>query len=288
MLQAVEDVLLRQEPDAVVVYGDTNSTLAAALAASKIHIPVCHVEAGLRSFNKAMPEELNRLVTDHLSTLLLCPTRHAADNLRRESIVEGVHDVGDVMYDSLLHHRHVIGDRRDALDALGLEPGAYIVATMHRPANTDDKARLDSLLGAMAGIGRTTPVVLVLHPRTRQRIEAFGLAVPDEVRAVEPVSYLSMLQLEAHALGVITDSGGMQKEAFILGKPCLTLRGETEWTETLENEANILAGNDLDAFPRWHAHLVGAGFGDMERPLPYGDGHAADRILECIVSLFGA
>ncbi|EGB15632.1 UDP-N-acetylglucosamine 2-epimerase [Pseudodesulfovibrio mercurii] len=284
MLEGLERILAARRPDAVVVYGDTNSTLAGGLAAAKLGVPVVHVEAGLRSFDKAMPEELNRVLTDHLSNLLLCPTRAAVDNLRRESLIRGVVLAGDVMYDSLLHHREQA--LRAAPPLAGLTPGGYLLATVHRAANTDDGERLKAILSGLGAMARTAPVVLVLHPRTRRAMESLGLAVPEGVRAEPPLPYLAMVRLQAEALGVVTDSGGMQKEAFFLGRPCLTLREETEWTETVDLGANTLAGTDNAAMTGWLAAVLRG-----ERTLPgdarpYGDGRAAERMVEAVVEHF--
>ena len=228
--------------DGVVVYGDTNSTLAGALVAAKLHLPLAHVEAGLRSFNRRMPEEINRIVADRLSDLLFCPTQTALDNLEREGIVDGVHLTGDVMLDAT----RVFADRaatHQPLDTLTPHPPqSYYLATVHRAENTDDPARL---AGIFAGLGRLdAPVLVPLHPRTRDRLGDLG--VPATVDLREPVSYLSMLTLVQNARRVLTDSGGLQKEAFWLGVPCITLRDETEWVETLDNGWNRLAGGHPD------------------------------------------
>lgn len=224
----------------VVVYGDTNSTLAGALVAAKRHVPLAHVEAGLRSFNRRMPEEVNRIVADRLSDLLFCPTKTAVDNLRREGIVEGVHLTGDVMLDAT----RFFADRaatQQPLAALTTHlPQGYYLATLHRAENTDDPARLAEIF---AGLGRLdAPVLAPLHPRTRDRLA--GIILPPNVERMEPVSYLAMLTLVRNARRVLTDSGGLQKEAFWLGVPCITLRDETEWVETLENGWNQLVGSD--------------------------------------------
>ena len=244
MMTGLETFLQAQPPvDQVIIYGDTNSTLAGALVAAKLHIPVAHVEAGLRSFNRRMPEEINRLVADQLSTLLFCPTPTAIDNLRNEGITEGVYLTGDVMLDAT----RFFGDRAathaplDTLTSHG--PQAYYLATVHRAENTDDPAQLASIF---SGLGRAeAPVLLPLHPRTRARLGEIKL--PENVVLMEPVPYLAMLTLVRHARAVLTDSGGLQKEAFWLGVPCITLRDETEWIETLDNGWNRLVGADEDA-----------------------------------------
>jgi UDP-N-acetylglucosamine 2-epimerase len=276
MLERLESVLLEERPDRVLVYGDTNSTLAGALAAANLNLPLAHVEAGLRSYARHMPEELNRVLTDHCADILLCPTAVAVDNLAREGVTAGVHLVGDVMYDSLLLQ---IGDGR--ADASLLAPwsvvaGEYVLATVHRAANTDDPARLDSILRALGAL--THPVLFPLHPRTRKVMVASGLSPAPNLRLLEPLGYRDMLTLERHARCILTDSGGVQKEAFFLGVPCVTLREETEWPETVEYGWNVLAGADVDRI------LAAAG-----RPPPaekppalFGDGHAAEKIVRIL------
>jgi UDP-GlcNAc3NAcA epimerase len=284
MLEGLERIFKTRRPDAAVVYGDTNSTLAGGLAAAKLGVPVVHVEAGLRSFDKGMPEELNRVLTDHVSSLLLCPTQTAVDNLRRESLTEGVVLAGDVMYDSLLHHREQALRGKPPLP--GLTPGGYLLATVHRAANTDDRDRLESILSGLDDMARTVPVALVLHPRTGRAVEEHGLAFPASVRVAPPLPYLAMVRLQAEALGIVTDSGGMQKEAFFLGRPCLTLREETEWTETVDLGANTLAGTDREAMSGWLAALLR---GERTVPgdaRPYGDGRAAERMVEAVAEHF--
>lgn len=278
MLIGIEEVLVRERPDWVLVYGDTNSTLAGALAAVKLHIPLAHVEAGLRSFNRAMPEEHNRVLADHAADLLLCPTRTAVDNLAREGIVRGAHLVGDVMYDALLHNLRLAGERSDVLERLGVQRGGYYLATIHRPANTDDPATLRSLLEVLAQLD--APVILPAHPRTRQVMRNAGMSAQGSLRLVEPVGYLDMLVLEQHARAILTDSGGVQKEAYLLAVPCITLRAETEWVETVEAGWNLV----LDANP---AQILRAAleFRPEGQPPPlFGDGHAAERIVALLQS----
>lgn len=274
MLARIEEVLLRERPAGVLVYGDTNSTLAGALAAAKLHIPVAHVEAGLRSFNREMPEEINRVLSDHISDLLFCPTATAAANLAREGIAAGVHQVGDVMYDAV--RQGLAAATRQVLERLGLAPRGYLLATIHRPSNTDDPAVLAEIVGALGDTGET--VVLPAHPRTQKALRAAGVVPAANVRLTEPVSYLDMLALERDARMVLTDSGGVQKEAYWLGVPCVTLRGETEWVETVEAGWNLLVGND-------RARIVAAVHGFRpagERPPVFGDGHASERIAELL------
>lgn len=250
MLAAIEKVLVNERPDRVLVYGDTNSTLAGALAAAKLHIPVAHVEAGLRSFNRRMPEEINRVLTDHVSDLLFCPTATAVSNLAGEGISKGVYHVGDVMYDAALVFGDIAEKRSTILQQHNLSPGQYALATVHRAENTDDDVRLAGIMEGLAGIGRTQcPVILPLHPRTRQALNRIGYAIPEkaghrDILIIEPVSFLDMVMLEKNAKLILTDSGGVQKEAYFHGVPCVTLRDETEWVETVEAGWNQLAGAD--------------------------------------------
>ncbi len=244
VMERLERYLLdRPAVDAVVIYGDTNSTLAGALVAAKLHLPLAHVEAGLRSFNRMMPEEINRIVADRLAKWLFCPTPTAVDNVQREGLTEGIHLIGDVMLDATRFFAERAATHRP-LDAMTTyAPQGYYLATVHRAENTDDPARL---AGIFEGLGRLDgPVLLPLHPRTRARLT--GVAVSSNVELMEPVSYLAMLTLVRNARRVLTDSGGLQKEAFWLGVPCITLRNETEWVETLENGWNQRTGCDPDA-----------------------------------------
>jgi UDP-N-acetylglucosamine 2-epimerase len=244
MLERIEQVLLEENPDWVLVYGDTNSTLAGALTAAKLHFPVAHVEAGLRSFNRAMPEEINRVLTDHVSDLLFCPTKTAVENLAAEGITKGVHHTGDVMYDAVLHYTDKARERSTILDELELEKGGYLLATVHRPSNTDDSCNLRAIFAALAETEET--VVLPAHPRTRAAISENRIEVAENIRVIEPLGYLDMLQLERNARLILTDSGGIQKEAYFFAVPCITLREETEWVETVEAGWNVLVGADRD------------------------------------------
>jgi UDP-GlcNAc3NAcA epimerase len=268
MLVGIEEVILAERPDLVLVPGDTNSTLAGALAAAKLDVPVAHLEAGLRSFNRAMPEEINRVLTDHLSELLLCPTDTAIDNLRREGIVEGVHHIGDVMYDATLFA--AAAARRSAvLDRLRLKGRAYAVATVHRAESTGDRDALAEIIGYLVERARHCAVVLPLHPRTRAQIARWRLDLGPIV-ACEPLGYLDMHRLLQSALAVYTDSGGLQKEAYFHRVPCITLRSETEWVETVE------AG--------WNRLWQGPGYAPRRAIAVYGDGHAAERAIDIIVT----
>jgi UDP-GlcNAc3NAcA epimerase len=244
MLISIEALLEKEKPDYVLVYGDTNSTLAGALAASKMLIPVIHVEAGLRSFNKSMPEEQNRILTDHISNILFAPTKTAVNNLIKEGIVSNVHNVGDVMYDSVLHFAKIADEKSDIMNMLNLKKEEYILATMHRAENTNDFNRLENIVNAFNE--SEEKIVLPLHPRTEKYIKGYGLTFGKNIKIVEPLGYLAMLMLEKNSKKIVTDSGGVQKEAFFFDKPCITLRDETEWVETIENGWNVLVGADKD------------------------------------------
>ena len=288
MLIGIEKVLLAEKPDWVLVYGDTNSTLAGALAAVKLRIPLAHVEAGLRSFNREMPEEHNRVLTDHCADLLFCPTQIAVDNLAKEAITRRVHLVGDTMYDAILQFGEIARQRSTILRDLGLQQKGYLLATVHRQSNTDNPENLRNILAAFAEIEE--PIIFPVHPRTRQKITELDLYNPKSEtcaepgrsirnpRFIEPVGYLDMLMLERSARMILTDSGGIQKEAYWLGVPCITLRDETEWVETVQTGWNVLAGADIERI----LQSVRSVTLPIIRPAIYGDGHAA---LHCI-SLF--
>lgn len=277
MLKGIEDCILSQRPDWVLVYGDTNSTLAGALAAAKLHVPVAHVEAGLRSHNKRMPEETNRLLTDHVSTLLLCPSPMAVAHLNKEGINEGVHVVGDVMADALRTFVPLADQRATFLQRNSLEAYQYHLCTIHRAENTDSEMRLTSLIDGLGGL--SLPVCFPIHPRTRGCLEKLGVKVPGNVRLVEPLGYLDMIQATRYAKSVLTDSGGLQKEAYWLRTPCITLRDETEWTETLEHGWNTLVGCSATAIKT----AANTPPGD-KHPELYGDGHAARRIAALLAN----
>src|SRR5688572_5807600 len=251
MLKKLEEVFLKEEPNLVLVYGDTNSTLAGSLAAAKLHIPVAHVEAGLRSYNRKMPEEINRVMTDHLSALLFCPTETAVENLKGEGLIKGVHLVGDVMYDALLDGVEIAKRTSRILDRLKLRPHRFILATVHRAENTDQPERLEGLVTALIGLARAGhTVVFPVHPRTQKQLAMHSYQLPDGVVQIDPVPYLDMILLESMARVILTDSGGIQKEAYWLQTPCLTLRDETEWKETVESGWNHLVGTDPDQILR--------------------------------------
>lgn len=268
MLKGIENLLISEKPDWVLVYGDTNSTLAGALAASKLHIPLAHVEAGLRSFNRRMPEEINRVLTDHISSLLFCPTETAVNNLALEGIKDGVQLVGDVMHDSLMQGKERAKDCSKILELLGLRDRGYLLATMHRAENTDDPAKLKSIMSALAKLSEAEPIIFPLHPRTRHALEALGfkISTPPLVNGawsvgrgvitfIPPLGYLDMVRLSASSRIILTDSGGLQKEACWLEVPCVTLREETEWVETVQKGWNVLAGSStgriLSAVMSW-------------------------------------
>ena len=281
MLAGIEEVLLVEEPDCVLVYGDTNSTLAGALVAAKLGIPVAHVEAGLRSYKPKMPEEINRVLTDRVSSLLFCPTVAAVRCLEKEGIRRGVHRVGDVMYDSVLHNMRLSAESSRIVGKLGLGSKVYCLGTVHRQENTDDVGRLRSIFTAFGRMDLS--VVMPVHPRTRKVLLNEG-GVPDNVRLIEPVGYLDMLMLVKHARLVLTDSGGLQKEAYWLGVPCVTLREETEWVELVECGANQLAGARTDAILAAVGRVERGEVGTDHSQAPelYGDGRSAERIVKIL------
>ena len=280
MLEAIEEVLMKEPFDAVIVYGDTNSTLAGALAAAKLHIPVAHVEAGLRSFDQAMPEEINRVLSDHLSCRLYCPTKAACRNLNREGITRGVELVGDVMYDLLLLVQPELALRTERLlQTFHLAPQSYSLVTVHRAANADNPEAMRSIAD---GLNRLEmPVIFPVHPRTRARLEHYAITWEKHIHLIEPVGYLDMMALGRTAYRILTDSGGLQKEAFLLGVPCVTLREETEWVETVEAGWNVLVGT------RWQDIVKAVGRPNPEPSLhnPFGEGDAALRIAHSLFEL---
>jgi len=304
MLEGIEAVLQKEKPRVALVYGDTNSTLAGALAAAKLNIPVAHVEAGLRSYNRNMPEEINRLLTDHLSTLLFCPTRQAVRNLAKEGIKGGVtrlvKNVGDVMYDSVLYYSELANKNSTILKDLDLlasfnlsTPNSelrtlnYYLATLHRAENTDNPKRLKSILKALNETGKNTPVILPLHPRTKKMMDTYHLLLEAKwIKIIAPVSYLDMLTLEKNAKAILTDSGGVQKEAYWFKVPCFTLREETEWVETVKSGWNVLVGLDVTRI----VEEVGRRENrdpPKRRWAMFGDGRASGRIVQMLVRQFG-
>lgn len=280
MLPGIEQAVLAEQPDCVLVYGDTNSTLAGALTAAKLGVPVAHVEAGLRSFDRSMPEELNRILVDDLSTLLLCPSDVAVENLLREGIVEGVRQVGDVMMDASLLLAPLARERSGALVDAGVEPGRYLVLTLHREANV----KLEPLRNVAEALARLEePIVFPAHPRTRAALADARIELPANVLLHPPAGYLDFAALASQARVVLTDSGGIQKEAYWYGVPCVTLRTTTEWVETLGAGWNRLAGTDPEAI----VAAVRAAAPPAERPPLYGDGKASERIVGLLCSLPG-
>lgn len=284
MLEAVEKILCKEQPDWVLVYGDTNSTLAGALAAAKMHIPIAHVEAGLRSFNRKMPEEINRILTDHCATLLFTPTESAAQQLHKEGIPpEKIAQVGDVMYDASLHYKQKAYATSKILNRHGLPSKGYALVTVHRAENTDSFERLKGIVEGLNSLSHAIPVIWPLHPRTKAAVQKFGLcdAFSRHIKIIEPVGYFDMISLETNAQLILTDSGGVQKEAYFYQVPCLTLREETEWAELLKFGFNRLVDTSsksiIEAFEEsrqaqinWDCHL-------------YGKGDAAQKILDAIL-----
>ena len=282
MLERLEQVLLEERPDWVLTYGDTNSTLAGALSAVKLHIPTSHVEAGLRSFNRRMPEEINRVVADCLSSLLFCPTETAVRNLAKEGVTEGVHKVGDVMYDSVLFNTKLAEQTSDVMSRLNLEPKSFYLATVHRADNTDEPERLAGILEAFRQIDKS--IILPLHPRTRKTLDAGDRHISDNVRVIDPVSYLDMIILEKNTRLILTDSGGVQKEAYWFGVPCVTLRDETEWVELVEAGCNRIVGANAEKILAAVADFESAGCqlpADRPKDL-YGNGHSAKMSVEIL------
>jgi len=280
MLIAIEQALLDVVPDKVLIYGDTNSTLAGALASRKLQIPLAHIEAGLRSFNRTMPEEINRIIADHCADILFCPTPTAVDNLKKEGIIEGVQLVGDTMVDALLQFITIAENKSSVLTALDLQTDDYYLATIHRPYNTDDPDKMANIMTALGSLDRH--VILPLHPRTKTKLaDIFGedqLDFMQNVRLIGPLGYLDMLLLEKNARMILTDSGGVQKEAYILGVPCITLRPETEWTETVSAGWNTIVGTSK-------SKIIAA----TQKPKPknvsepiFGNGDAAQKIVTII------
>ncbi|MBE7473074.1 MAG: UDP-N-acetylglucosamine 2-epimerase (non-hydrolyzing) [Anaerolineae bacterium] len=281
MLIRLEEILRAEKPDWVLVYGDTNSTLAGAVAACKLQLPIAHVEAGLRSFNREMPEEHNRVLTDHCADLLFCPTQTAIDNLAKEGITAGVHWVGDTMYDAVLQFTEVANQRSTILSDLKLASKGYLLATIHRPYNTDIPENLVNILTAFKEINE--PIVFPVHPRTRKKIAELDCRLNVEglmlnVKLIEPVGYLDMLVLEQNARLILTDSGGMQKEAFFFGVPCVTLRPETEWVETVEAGWNVVVGANKARITAATKEFRPAG----TPPAIFGDGRAGERVMKLI------
>ena len=289
MLERIEPILQRENPKVILVYGDTNSTLAGALAAAKLRIPVAHVEAGLRSYKQGMAEEMNRVLTDHLSTLLFCPTPQSVKNLSKEGIRDSrtqvVKNVGDVMYDSILYYSKIAEMRSKILHQLSLVNPAYYLMTLHRAENTDDPKKLKSIFEALNEVGEKTHIVFPVHPRTRKMMKVYRLLSKfRNIRFIDPVSYLDMLQLEKNAKAILTDSGGVQKEAYWFKVPCFTLREETEWVETVEEGWNVLVG--------MKAKRILKGIRNFKEKKKvslkgvFGDGKASEKIVRTLMNYF--
>jgi UDP-GlcNAc3NAcA epimerase len=280
MLIALEEIYLKEKPDVVLVYGDTNSTFAGALCASKLLIPVAHIEAGLRSFNMNMPEEQNRILTDHISKVLFAPTDTAVKNLKGEGITDGVYNVGDVMFDAVVHFKGLAEEKSHLTEKLSLRDQKYILTTIHRAENTNDIKRLKSIVEALNESERT--VILPLHPRTKKYIEDYGLKFNNNIHVIDPVGYLEMIDLEMNAEKIVTDSGGVQKEAFFMHKPCITMRDETEWVETVQNGWNVIVGTSkikiLD-------NIINFEPKEKQRDI-FGDGKASEKILDILSKSF--
>jgi len=281
MLIAIEKILIDLKPDIVLIYGDTNSTIASALAASKLHIPVAHVEAGLRSFNRKMPEEINRIVSDKLSKYLFVPTQTAVNNLSKEGQTDGVYNVGDVMFDSFLFNLNQI-KADEVLKKFQLDSNEFILVTIHRPQNTDNPTILKTLISTLENLNEL--ILLPIHPRTRNLMRKFNIAVnSNKLKLIEPVLYQEMIVLEKHARAIITDSGGVQKEAFFARVPCLVIRGETEWVELVENGWAHLIGNNFELIPKKLRELRSFDYNQDE---VFGDGNASGKIAEILKTYF--
>lgn len=286
MLKGIERILLRVRPDLVIVYGDTNSTLAGALAAAKLNIPIAHVEAGLRSYRIDMPEEVNRILTDRMSTFLFCPTKNAVENLKKEGITKNVYNTGDVMYDSLLFYLAQAKRKSRIMSKLNLIRKSYFLVTIHRAENTDSNKRLKKIISIFNTLDK--PVIFPIHPRTQKALLRFNLIKhTTKIRFIKPISYFDMLMLEANAKVILTDSGGVQKEAFFLRTPCITLRDETEWVETVACKMNIVTGVNQDkvmrAIEEFSDNYICPKIKD-----PYGDGHTANKIIRIIRNFLNA
>ena len=281
MLRKVEKILVAEKPDAVLVFGDTNSTLAGALAAAKLHIKVIHVEAGLRSYDRKMPEEVNRVLVDHCSDLLLCPTQTAVENLQKEGLTQDVYLTGDVMVDVEMDCIQIAEKRSHILEDLGLEPKGYCLATVHRASNTDDPRKAQAIAEALQEVGN---IIFPCHPRAEKCLRQYGLwdDLSKKVGIIKPVGYLDMLMLEKNARLIFTDSGGVQKEAYLLGVPCITLRDETEWIETIQDGWNILAGANKD----YIIELARSFMPNKIRQEVFGKGDASRKTADLVKNLF--
>jgi UDP-GlcNAc3NAcA epimerase len=286
MLEGIETVIKKEKPNYLLVYGDTNSTLAGALAAAKLQVPIAHVESGLRSYNMKMPEEINRILTDRVSKLLFCPTDEAVRNLSQEGIINGVFNVGDVMYDAAIFYRNRVDKKSNILAKLNLNSGEYVLATCHRAENTDDPSRLMSILKALYEISDRISVVFPLHPRTKKLVQKYGLThLTKNLTIMEPLDYIDMISLEKSAKVILTDSGGVQKEAFFFNVPCITMRDETEWVETIEMGWNRVVGASKSAIVNAYEFFLSSP-PKNENKKPYGSGDAAEKIVNYILKNF--
>lgn len=276
MMTKLEEIYVKENPDMILVYGDTNSTLAGALVASKMLIPVVHVEAGLRSFNKAMPEEQNRILTDHISSKLFAPTETAIRNLKNEGIVENVYNVGDVMFDAVLHFGEIAKKNSTIIERLNLKDKEFILTTIHRAENTNNISRLKNIIEALNASEKT--IVLPLHPRTKKYVSDYNLEFGDNIIVIDPIGYLDMLALESNCVKIVTDSGGVQKEAFFMKKPCITMRDETEWVETVENDWNRIVGTDKEKILDAIVNFIPS----QPQMDIFGDGKSSEKICSII------
>lgn len=289
MTERIEDVLLEEKPDCIIVYGDTNSTLAGAIAAKKLKIKIAHIEAGLRSFNIIMPEEQNRLLSDRISDFLFCPTEKAMYNLIKEGIADSLYGqkayfTGDVMYDAVLHYKSIADKTSDILEVCNLTENNFILTTIHRAETTDNISTLKEILETLNEISNDIEVVIPIHPRTKNIMLQNNLD-QGKLTLIEPVSYFDMLKLEQNAKLIMTDSGGVQKEAFFMRKPCITLRNETEWVELIENKVNYLAGVKKDKILEYYDKIKLLNQADFEKGF-YGDGRAGEKILKILLDYF--
>ncbi len=281
-IEKIEQILIIEKPDWILVYGDTNSTLAGALAATKLDIPVAHVEAGLRSFNRNMPEEINRILTDQISELLFCPTETGVINLNNEGITRGVYNVGDVMYDAILHYTGIAEKKSKIIETLNLNHKKYVLCTIHRQENTDDSKRLKNIFSALSQ--SPMPVIIPLHPNTKNKLVGSDIELNNRIKLIEPIGYLDMIMLQKNAKIIATDSGGMQKEAYFHQVPCITLRDETEWVETVSNGSNILTGANEKKIVKSLNTTYRTKFIDDEI-LPYGKGKAVEKIIKKLLDI---
>lgn len=284
MLESIEKVTLLEKPDYLLVYGDTNSTLAGAIVASKMHIPIAHVESGLRSYNMKMPEEINRIITDRISSLLLCPTKIAVENLNREGILEGVYNTGDVMYDAAIFYGKQVAKKSTFLENLGINDCEFVLATCHRAENTDDPIRLKEILNALVEVSLNTKVVFPIHPRTKKLIQEYGFNhLTKSLLITEPLDFIDMISLEKSAKMIFTDSGGIQKEAYFYGVPCITMRDETEWIETVTMGCNKVVGANKNKILEAYKYFLSSP-PKMGNEKPYGSGKAANKIVNHILN----